>query len=47
MFADYRENFSVKKKVVEPIKEKITEIKNRKDVIKPEDDGITIEEEKK
>ena len=47
MFADYRENFSVKKKVVEPIKEKITEIKNRKDVIKPEDDGITIEEKKK
>ena len=46
MFADYRENFSVKKKVVEPIKEKITEIKNRKDVIKPEDDGITIEEKK-
>ena len=46
MFADYRENFSVKKKVVQPIKEKITEIKNRKDVIKPEDDGITIEEKK-
>ena len=46
MFVDYRENFSVKKKVVEPLKEKITEIKTRKDVIKPEDE-VTIEEEDK